>query len=80
MPNTTQNPSARGILSRTYQRSTQFEFCGGRFKTEERLRQDLWWPKMEKDVQEHIDQCEPCQTTTNKGKPPDVPITGLPIA
>jgi hypothetical protein len=34
---------------------------------------------MDKDIKEHIDQCEPCQTTTDKGKPPDRPITGLPI-
>jgi hypothetical protein len=34
---------------------------------------------MDKDIKEHIDQCKPCQTTTDKGKPPDVPITGLKI-
>jgi hypothetical protein len=34
---------------------------------------------MDKDIKEHIDQCEPCQTTTDKGKPPDGPITGLQI-
>jgi hypothetical protein len=34
---------------------------------------------MEKDIKEHINQCKPCQTTTDKGKPPDVPITGLKI-
>jgi hypothetical protein len=49
------------------------------FKTQERLRQDFWWPHMDKDIKEHIDQCEPCQTTTDKGKPPDGPITGLQI-
>jgi hypothetical protein len=32
---------------------------------------------MDKDIKEHIDQCKPCQTTMDKGKPPDVPITGL---
>jgi hypothetical protein len=46
---------------------------------QERLRQDLWWPNMDKDIKEHIKQCEPWQTTTDKGKPPDVPITGLQI-
>jgi hypothetical protein len=45
---------------------------GGRFKTQERLRQDFWWPYMDKDIKELIDQCKPCQTTTDKGKPPDV--------
>jgi hypothetical protein len=34
---------------------------------------------MDKDIEEHLNQCEPCQTTTDKGKPPDGPITGLPI-
>jgi hypothetical protein len=52
---------------------------GRRFKTQERLRQDFWWPHMDKDIKEHIDQYEPCQTTMDKGKPPDVPITGVQI-
>jgi hypothetical protein len=34
---------------------------------------------MDKNIKEHIDQCKPCQTTTDKGKPPDGPITGLQI-
>jgi hypothetical protein len=59
--------------------NSRFAGHGGRFKTQERLRQDFWWPHMDKDIKEHIDQCEPCQTTTDKGKPPDVPITGLQI-
>jgi hypothetical protein len=49
---------------------------GRRFKTQERLRQDFWWPHMDKDIKEHIDQCKLCQTTTDKEKPPDGPITG----
>jgi hypothetical protein len=57
----------------------KFAGHGGRFKTQERLRQDFWWPHMDKDIKEHIDQCKPCQTTTDKEKPPDGPITGLPI-
>jgi hypothetical protein len=59
--------------------NSKFAGHGGRFKTHERLRQDLWWPHMDKDIKEHINQCEPCQTTTDKGKPPDRPITRLPI-
>jgi hypothetical protein len=46
---------------------------------EERLRQDFSWTNMEKDIKKHINQCKPCQTITDKGKPPDVPITGLKI-
>jgi hypothetical protein len=34
---------------------------------------------MDKDINENIDQCEPCQTTPDKGKPPDGTITGLQI-
>jgi hypothetical protein len=45
----------------------------------ERLRQDFWSPNMDNDIKEHINQCKPCQTTTDKRKPPDVPITGLKI-
>jgi hypothetical protein len=59
--------------------NSKFAGHGGRFKTQERLGQDFWWPHMDKDSEEHIDQCKPCQTTTDKGKPPDGPITGLPI-
>jgi hypothetical protein len=59
--------------------NSKFAGHGGRFKTQERLRQDFWWPHMDKDIKEHIDQCEPCQTKTDKGKPPDGPITGLQI-
>jgi hypothetical protein len=59
--------------------NSKFSGHGGRFKMHERLRQDFWCPHMDKDIKEHIDQCEPCQTTTDKGKPPDGPITGLPI-
>jgi hypothetical protein len=55
----------------------KFAGHGGRFKPQERLRQDFWWTHMDKDIKEHIDQCKPCQTTTDKGKPPDLPITGL---
>jgi hypothetical protein len=59
--------------------NSKFAGHGGQFKTQERLRQDFWWPHMDKDIKEHIDQCKACQTTTDKGKPPDGPITGLPI-
>jgi hypothetical protein len=65
------------IITETHK--SKFAEHGGRFKTQERLRQDFWWPHMDKDIKEHINQCEPCQTTTDKGKPPDGPITGLPI-
>jgi hypothetical protein len=57
--------------------NSKFAGHGGRFKTEERLRQDFWWPNMDKDITEHIEQCEPCQTTTNKGKIQDGLIMGL---
>jgi hypothetical protein len=59
--------------------NSKFEGHGGRFKMQERLRQYFWWPHMDKDIKEHINQCEQCLTTTDKGKPPDVPITGLQI-
>jgi hypothetical protein len=59
--------------------NSKFAGHGGQFKTQERLRQDFWWTHMDKDIKEHIEQCEPCRTKTDKGKPPDGPITGLPI-
>jgi hypothetical protein len=59
--------------------NSKFAGHGRRFKTQERLQQDFWLPNMDKDIKEHIDQCKPCQTTMDKGKPLDVPITGLQI-
>jgi hypothetical protein len=59
--------------------NSKFAGHGGLLKTQERLRQDFWRPYMDKDIKGHINQCKPCQTTTDKGKPPDVPITGLQI-
>jgi hypothetical protein len=41
--------------------NSKFAGHGGRFKTQERLRQDFWWPHMDKDIKEHINQCEPYQ-------------------
>jgi hypothetical protein len=59
--------------------NSKFADHGGEFKTEERPGADFWWPKMDKDIQEHIKQCESCQTMTRKGAPTEAPITGLPI-
>jgi hypothetical protein len=59
--------------------NSKFTGHSERFKTQERLRHDFWWPNMDKDIKEHIEQCKPCQTTMDKGKPPDGPITEPPI-
>jgi hypothetical protein len=51
---------------------------GGIFKTSERLRQQFWWPTMDKDIQKFINKCEPCQRTTDKGTLPPLPLQPLP--
>jgi hypothetical protein len=37
--------------------NSKFAGHSGRFKMQERLRQDFWWPHMDKDIKEHINQC-----------------------
>jgi hypothetical protein len=78
MPNHTQVLAPQGFRKEIITTAHNSKY-GEQFKTLERLRQDLCWPHMDKDIKEHIDQCKPCQTTMDKGKPPDVPITGLQI-
>jgi hypothetical protein len=81
MPSTHKILAPQGFRKEIITEAHNSKFAGlsGQFKTQERLRQDFWWPHMDKDIKEHINQCEPCQTTTDKGKPPERPITGLPI-
>ena len=41
----------------------------GRFKTQELITRNYWWPRIQADVQSYVDGCETCQRTkTHHGK------------
>ena len=42
---------------------------GGRFKTMERIRKIVWWPSLDKDIADHIDQCPTCGANPHASKP-----------
>jgi len=52
---------------------------GGIFKTAERIRERFWWPKMDKQIGEHIQRCEPCQATSDRGAQKINKLQPLPI-
>jgi hypothetical protein len=60
-PTTHKILAARGFRKEIITEAHNLKFAGhsGRFKTQERLRQDFWWPNMDKDITKHIDQCKP---------------------
>jgi hypothetical protein len=81
MPNHTQDTSTTRIQEGNNNIGAQLEICRARQTIQDarKIETRLLVATHDKDIKEHIDQCEPCQTTTDKGKPPDGPITGLPI-
>ncbi len=42
-------------------------------RTYERIKEDLWWPKMMEDIVLHTQQCMTCQATSTKAPPPAAP-------
>jgi hypothetical protein len=51
---------------------------GGAFKTVERLKKDFHWINMDRDIQDHIDQCTTCQSFSHRGRQPPPPLQPLP--
>lgn len=42
----------------------------GRYKTQELITRNYWWPYIQADIQRYIDSCEACQQTkVHRGKP-----------
>ena len=50
----------------------------GKFKTIERIREEFWWPGMDKHVEAHLKHCTTCQRVTNKGQLPPPPPQDFP--
>ena len=50
----------------------------GIVRTKARLREKVWWPRMDKQVEETIPACHPCQLVGPRAKPEPVRSTTLP--
>ena len=50
----------------------------GMTKTKQRIRSKLWWPIMDKDIEQHIRTCHPCQIVGKPDRPEPVQPTKLP--
>ena len=50
----------------------------GMVRTKARLREKVWWPRMDKQVEETIRACHPCQLVGPRAKPEPVRSTTLP--
>ena len=50
----------------------------GMVRTKARLRKKVWWPQMDKQVEELIRTCHPCQLVGPRAKPEPVRSTRLP--
>jgi hypothetical protein len=51
---------------------------GGAFRTAERIKEFFWWPNMDRDIEDHVSQCQTCLSSTNKGTLPPPPLLPLP--
>ena len=50
----------------------------GMVRTKARLREKVWWPRMDKQVEQAIRACHPCQLVGPRSKPEPVRSTKLP--
>ena len=46
----------------------------GRYKTQELITRDYWWPRIQGTIRRYIDECEPCQRTRNHREKPHNPL------
>jgi transposase InsO family protein len=51
----------------------------GQFKTTQRIAATFWWPNIGEHVKQHIQECQTCQSVTDKGKPLPPKRQPLPI-
>ena len=49
----------------------------GMTRCKQRLRAKLWWPYMDKEIENHIKSCHPCQTTARPQRPEPMQPTQL---
>ena len=50
----------------------------GMTRCKQRLRAKLWWPNMDKQIEDYITSCHPCQTTARPPRPEPMQPTELP--
>ena len=50
----------------------------GMVRTKVRLREKVWWPKMDKQVEDAIRSCHPCQLVGPRARPEPVRSSSLP--
>jgi len=50
----------------------------GLFKTKERIMQCYYWPRMDKDINDHLQQCHRCQMRKQTNKTPQADLMPLP--
>ena len=50
----------------------------GIVKCKERVREKVWWPGIDRDLEKLISSCHACQLTGNSTRPPEVHMTELP--
>ena len=50
----------------------------GMVRTKARLREKVWWPRMDKQLEQRIRACHPCQLVGPRSKPEPVRSTRLP--
>ena len=56
----------------------EHEDHAGMDRCKQRLRSNLWWPEMDKQVEENIRCCHPCQLVGHSPRPEPVKPTTLP--
>ncbi len=50
----------------------------GIVRTKSRLREKVWWPGIDKQVEDYVRSCHPCQIVGSKAKPEPIRSTKLP--
>ena len=49
-------------------------------RTAERIREQFWWPNLDRDVARHVQECVTCQATSNKDAPHHAQHDTFPLA
>ena len=52
----------------------------GVMRTTERIREQFWWPNLDRDVARHVQECVTCQATSNKDAPHHAQHDTFPLA
>ncbi len=50
----------------------------GMVRTKARIREKVWWPRMDRDVETFVKNCYPCQLVGPRGRPEPIKSTALP--